>query len=235
MKPTQVSLFSPTPKARRIAREDTPTYRLGKLGPEALTFEELLAVLLNDRPTGLETAAAVVARFPRPEMLRQAHPAELGRIHGLTPGKIARLQASFELAARARDARPGQKQAIHSPAEAAGLVQYAMSALDHEELWLLLLDTRSRVIDLRKLYRGSVNSSQVRVGEVFREAILRNAPNLIVIHNHPSGDATPSPDDVALTRAIVQAGKGLDIDVLDHLVIGQGQWTSLKERGLGFA
>jgi DNA repair protein RadC len=86
-----------------------------------------------------------------------------------------------------------------------------------------------------EVYKGSVNSSQIRVGEVFKEGIRKNASALIVIHNHPSGDPTPSPDDVAVTRAIVQAGKLLDVEVLDHLVIGHGKWVSLKERGLGFA
>jgi DNA repair protein RadC len=83
--------------------------------------------------------------------------------------------------------------------------------------------------------RGSVNSSQVKVGEIFKAAIRHNAPKIIMVHNHPSGDPTPSPDDVAVTRAIVQAGKLLDVDVLDHMIIGQGNWVSLKERGLGFA
>jgi DNA repair protein RadC len=86
-----------------------------------------------------------------------------------------------------------------------------------------------------EVYKGSVNSSQVRVGELFKDAIRINASAIIVVHNHPSGDPTPSPDDVAATRAIVQAGKLLDVDVLDHMVIGQGKWVSLKERGLGFS
>jgi DNA repair protein RadC len=111
---------------------------------------------------------------------------------------------------------------------------YEMSALEQEELRTVLLDVRNRVLETVTLYRGSVSSSQVRVGELFKAAVRRNASNIIVVHNHPSGDPTPSPDDVALTRAIVQAGKLLDIDVLDHLVIGRGRWVSLKERGLGF-
>ena len=90
------------------------------------------------------------------------------------------------------------------------------------------------MLEIVEVYQGSVNSSQVRVGEVFQAAISRHASALILIHNHPSGDPTPSPDDVAVTRAIVQAGKLLDIDLLDHLVIGQSKWVSLKERGLGF-
>src|SRR6266540_4010084 len=129
----------------------------------------------------------------------------------------------------------GERAAINSPADAAALVQYEMSALEQEHLRVILLDRRNRVMETVEVYKGSVNSSQIRVGEVFKEAIRKNASALIVIHNHPSGDPTPSPDDVAVTRAIVQAGKLLDVEVLDHLVIGQGKWVSLKERGLGFA
>ena len=101
-------------------------------------------------------------------------------------------------------------------------------------LRVLLLDRRNRVLEIVEIYQGSVNSSQVRVGEVFRPAIQRLASAIVVCHNHPSSDPTPSPDDVAVTRAIVQAGKLLDIDVLDHLVIAHTRWVSLKERGLGF-
>jgi DNA repair protein RadC len=110
-----------------------------------------------------------------------------------------------------------------------------MSALEQEHLRVILLDRRNRVLETVEVYKGSVNSSQVRVGELFKDAIRLNASAIIVAHNHPSGDPTPSPDDVAVTRAIVQAGKLLDVDVLDHMVIGQGRWISMKERGLGFA
>ena len=131
-------------------------------------------------------------------------------------------------------ARPTERPAIHSPTDAADILQCFIGNLDHEELWVINLDTRNRVMRLVELYKGSVNSSQVRVAEVFRQAVIDNSPAIIVAHNHPSGDPTPSPDDVAVTRGIVQAGKLLDIDVLDHLVIGQGRFVSLKERGLGF-
>jgi DNA repair protein RadC len=96
------------------------------------------------------------------------------------------------------------------------------------------LDTRNKVLAIENIYIGSLNSSTVRVGEVFRPAIQRNAAAILVVHNHPSGDPAPSPEDVTLTRAIVQAGKLLDIELLDHLVIGLGKFVSLKERGLGF-
>ena len=112
-----------------------------------------------------------------------------------------------------------------------------MSGLEQEHLRVFLLDTRNHVLDIAEVYKGSVNSSQVKVGELFKAAIRRGATAIIVAHNHPSGDPTPSPDDVAVTRAIVQAGKTLDIDVLDHIVCGRNptRYVSLKERGLGFS
>jgi DNA repair protein RadC len=132
-------------------------------------------------------------------------------------------------------AQPTERPTISSPADAANLIIPFIGNLDHEELWVILLDTRNRVLKLVKLYKGSINSSQVRVCEVFREAILENAPAIILAHNHPSGDPIPSIDDTAVTRSIVQAAKLLDVDVLDHMVIGQGRWVSMKERGLGFS
>ena len=112
---------------------------------------------------------------------------------------------------------------------------YDMGLLPEEHLRVILLNTRNHVIEIVEVYKGSVNSSQVRVAEVFQAAIAQKASAIIVTHNHPSGDITPSPDDVAVTRAIVQAGKMLDIQCLDHLIVGaNGQWCSLKERGLGF-
>ena len=127
-----------------------------------------------------------------------------------------------------------ERRVIHSPQDAADLVIYEMSALEQEHLRVIQLDTRNRVVNIEEVYRGSLNSSQVRVGELFKGAVRRNLAAIIVVHNHPSGDPTPSPDDIALTRQITQAGKLLDIEVLDHLVIGQGRFISLKERGLGF-
>ena len=97
-----------------------------------------------------------------------------------------------------------------------------------------MLNTRNQVLDIIELYHGSLNSSMIRVGEVFKHAIRRNAASVIVIHNHPSGDPTPSSDDTMVTKSIVTAGKLLDIDVLDHIIIGQKLFVSMKERGLGF-
>ena len=131
-------------------------------------------------------------------------------------------------------AYPSERPVIHSPKDAYNILKCFMSLLDHEELWVVNMDTRNRIMSMIALYKGSVNSSQVRVGEVFNQAILDKSPAIIVAHNHPSGDPSPSPDDVAVTRAIIHAGKLLDIDVIDHLVLGRDHYVSLKERGLGF-
>jgi DNA repair protein RadC len=131
-------------------------------------------------------------------------------------------------------AHPTERPAIHSPQDAYDVLRCFLSALDHEELWVINLDTRHRMMNLVKLYQGSVNSSQIRVAEVFRPALVDNAPGILLAHNHPSGDPTPSPDDVSVTHTIVQAGRLLDIEVLDHLVICPDKFVSLKERSLGF-
>jgi len=217
---------------------DRPRERLASLGPQALSNAELIAILLRVGVKG-ENAVAVGHRllntFGGLTGLHRAPFAELKKQHGLGDAKAAQIKAAIELGRRLALEAPAERPTINSPADAAALISYEMSALEQEHLRVILLDRRNRVITITEVYKGSVNSSQVRVGEVFKEAVRQNASALIVIHNHPSGDPTPSPDDVAVTRAIVQAGKLLDVEVLDHLVIGQGKWVSLKERGLGFA
>jgi DNA repair protein RadC len=157
---------------------------------------------------------------------------------GLSPKAATALRAAFHFAERLqirRLSQPEERPTITSPSDAAVLVAYEMSALEQEHLRVILLNSRNQVLDIVEVYKGSVNSSQVHVGELFKPAIRRNATALIAVHNHPSGDPTPSPDDVTVTRALVQAGKLLDLDVLDHMIIGQGRWVSMKERGLGFS
>jgi DNA repair protein RadC len=217
--------------------EERPRERLAKLGPQSLSTAELLAILLRVGVVG-ETSVQVGQRllqtFGGISGLHRASFDELSSQKGIKLAKAAQIKAAIELGRRLVLESPEDKPAIHSPADAAAMVQYEMSALLQEELRVMLLDTRNRVQFIETVYRGSVNSSQVRIAEVFKAAIRRNATNLIVIHNHPSGDPTPSPDDVAITRAILQAGELLDVKLLDHIIIGSGRFVSLKERGLGF-
>jgi len=130
---------------------------------------------------------------------------------------------------------PDSRMQIKSPADIAALLMLQMSHLDQEQLRTVLLDTKNRVQSIETIYVGSLNASMVRVGEVFKAAVRFNSAALIVVHNHPSGQADPSPEDVLVTREIVDAGKLLDVDVLDHLVIGAGKYVSMRERGLGFS
>jgi DNA repair protein RadC len=220
-----------------LAEQERPRERLARLGPQSLSNAELLAILLRVGVPG-ENAVVVgqrlLQKFGGLVGLHRADFQEVCAEHGLGPAKAAQIKAAIELGNRLRLEAPDERPAVHSPADAAALVQYEMSVLEQEELRVMLLDIRNRVLETVSVYRGSINSSQVRVGELFRTAIRRNAASIIVIHNHPSGDPTPSPDDVAVTRAMAQAGKLLDIEVLDHIVIGQGRFVSLKDRGLGF-
>lgn len=130
---------------------------------------------------------------------------------------------------------PRQREQIKSPSDVAALLMVQMGGLEQEELRTVLLDTKNRVQDIVTVYRGSVNQAQVRVAELFKEAVRRNSVAVILAHNHPSGDPTPSPEDILVTRNVVEAGKLLDVEVLDHLILTQGRWVSLRERGLGFS
>jgi len=211
---------------------EQPAYRVTQ-NANACNLTELMAAVIGGAKQ-IEIAQDLMTHFNNDiRRLYQAHPAELAKVKGINQATAVRIKAALNLGLRLNipiEERP----TINSPADAAALVQYEMSLLEKEHLRVLLLDRRNRVLEIVEIYQGSVNSSQVRVGEVFRPAIQRLASAIVVCHNHPSSDPTPSPDDVAVTRAIVQAGKLLDIDVLDHLVIGHTKWVSLKERGLGF-
>jgi DNA repair protein RadC len=229
----QLQIPYPLPKLKRLPLREQPAYRMTR-NPDACNLTELLAVLVGG-PQQIEIAEALLERFASIRKLHQAHAAEIASIKGVGQGTALRLKAALELGKRAILETEDERPSIHGPADAASLVQYEMSLLEQEYLKVILLDTRNRVIDIVEIYHGSLNSSQVRVAELFKPAILRMAAAVIVTHNHPSGDPAPSPDDVAVTRAIVQAGKLLDVEVLDHVVIGHnGRYVSLKERGLGF-
>ena len=228
----------PTYRITDLHDDERPRERLRNLGPQALSNAELIAILLRVGVPGenaVQVGQRLLQAFGGITGIHRAPFDELLRQHGLGEAKAAQIKAAIELGRRLTLESPEERPTINAPSDAAHLVLYEMQALEQEHLRVLLLDRRNRVIEIIDLYRGSVSSSQIRVGEIFREAVRKNASAIIVAHNHPSGDPTPSPDDVAVTRAILQAGKLLDIDVLDHLVIGQGRWVSLKERGLGFS
>lgn len=231
--------LSPRPVYRitDLAVEERPRERLARLGAQSLSNAELLAILLRAGVPGenaVQVGQRLLQQFGGLTGLQRAPLEELCRQRGVGAAKAAQLKAAIELGRRLLLEAPGDRPSITSPADAAALVLYDMAALEQEHLRLILLNVRNRVLDIVDVYKGSVASSQVHIGELFKHAVRRNAVGIILVHNHPSGDPTPSPEDIALTRQVVQAGKLLNIDVLDHLIIGQGRWVSLKERGVGF-
>jgi DNA repair protein RadC len=218
---------------REFLTTDQPRYRLARQGAAALSDAELLAVI-----TGvpcLETAQRLLIAAGGLRGLQALSTVELQQlVAGIGTGRAAQLKAAIELGTRVARGEHMARRQVKSPTDIADLLLLEMSHLDQEHLRTVLLDTKSRVQAISTVYIGSLNASMVRVGEVFKTAVKLNSAALIVAHNHPSGDATPSPDDVLITREIVSAGRLLDVDVLDHIVVGHGSWVSLRQRGLGF-
>ncbi|MGD2057652.1 MAG: DNA repair protein RadC [Anaerolineales bacterium] len=220
-----------------LDRADRPRERLANIGPAALSNSELIAILLGTGIHGqnaVQLGQALLMDLGGVADLPKISYKELCKRRGIGRAKAAQLIAAVELGRRISISSPEDRPRIQSPDDAANLLLYEMGSLEQEHLRVLLLNTRNECLDTVEVYRGSLNSSLIRVGEIFREAIKQNAAAIIVAHNHPSGDPTPSPEDIAVTRAIVEAGKLVDIEVLDHLVIGHNRFISLKAKGLGF-
>ena len=226
------------PKIRDMPQGERPRERLREYGPRYLSNAELIAILLRTGIQGenvLAMSNRLLSRFGGLDGLGRANFAELCAERGLSEAKASQLLASLELGRRFISLSPQDRAVINSPQDVANLLQAEMSSLEQEHLRVLLLNTRNQVLNTVEVYVGNVNSSIVRPSEVFRPAVRDNAPSIIVVHNHPSGDPTPSPEDVSITRELVSAGNLLGIDLLDHLVIGSGgRYVSLNERRLGF-
>lgn len=220
------------PRLKSLPLREQPAYRVSH-DVNACNLTELLATVIGGQRQ-IEISQDLLARFDGDlRRLYVAHPTELASVRGISHATAARIKAALNLGMRLHGPLE-ERPIINSPADAAALVQHEMGLLEKEHLKVILLDRRNRVMDIVQIYEGSVNSSQVRIAEVFRPAIQRMASAIIACHNHPSSDTTPSPDDVAVTRAMVQAGKLLDISLLDHLILSIRGFVSLKERALGF-
>lgn len=224
-------------RIKELPPTEQPRERLRSQGAAALSDAELLAILLRVGVAGtnvVQLAQQLLVEHGGWTGLLRADYGELCKRRGVGEAKAAALKAALEIGRRLLIAGLEERPQIKSPADVAGLLTLEMSHLEQEHLRVVLLDTKNRVQQIATVYIGSVNSALIRVGEIFREPIRRNSTAVIVVHNHPSGDPTPSPEDILVTRQIVEAGKLLDIDVLDHLVIGRGRYVSMRERGLGF-
>ncbi len=217
---------------------ERPRERLREHGPRYLNNAELVAILLRSGVAGenaINVAMRILAEFDGLAGLARVGYAELCDQRGLNHAKSSEIMAALELGRRIASLAPEERAQISCPQDAASLLTAEMESLVQENLVVLLLNTRNQVVARRTIYIGTVNSSAVRPAEVLRPAIRENAPSIIVAHNHPSGDPTPSPEDISVTRDLAAAGKLMDIELLDHLIIGHGRrFTSLKEKRLGF-
>ena len=225
------------PTIKDLPVDERPRERLAQAGEGALSTAELLAIILRTGLGGenvLAMATRLISKYNGLPGLARASFAELQAEKGLGKAKTAQIKAALELGRRMLLTSPEDRFAVRSPADVAQLLMAEMAHLEQEHFRVLYLDTRNRLMGSETVYVGSLNASHIRVGEIFRDAVKRNCAAIIVVHNHPSGDPTPSPEDVAVTRQLVEAGKLLDIELLDHLIIGQQRFVSLRERGLGF-
>ncbi len=219
-------------KLKTLPLREQPAYRVSA-NAAACSLSELLAAVIGGTQQ-IEIAEALLARFSGDlQRIYHAPIQQIASIHGLGESTAVKLKAALALGLRLCEPRE-ERPVINSPADAAALVQHEMSLLEQEYLKVIVLNTRNHVLDIVEITHGSVNSSQVRVAEVLRPAVERNSPAIIVVHNHPSSDPTPSPDDIKITQAIREAGQLMDIELLDHLIIAKGSYVSLKEKRLGF-
>jgi len=222
---------------KEMPLDERPRERIARAGPQALSTAELLAIILRTgrvQENVLTMAQRLLVEFGGLAGIARADFAQLHAQQGLGPAKTAQLLAAFELGRRLMAEAPDERYQIRAPSDAANLLSPLIAHQEQEHFVLLYLDTRNRVLDRETLYKGSLNTSLVRTGEVFRGAVRRNCAGIIVAHNHPSGDPTPSAEDIALTRRLVDAGKLLEVELLDHVIIGHNRFVSLRERALGF-
>jgi DNA repair protein RadC len=238
------NLLPEPPAHRRASRSvrdlpaaERPRERLAARGPSGLSAAELIAVVLGTGSRGrsaVDLAEEALARHVSVGGLARASDAELAAIPGVGEVKAARLAAAFELGRRSVADWPAGRWVIRSPRDVADRLVVEMGRLEREELRVLALNAKNVVRRASVCYVGNVSASLVRVGELFRDAVRLDASGVVLVHNHPSGDPTPSPDDLHLTAEAIAAGRLLDIDVLDHVVIGHDAWVSLRDRGVSF-
>jgi DNA repair protein RadC len=224
-------------RLRELPADERPRERLALRGSAGLSSAELIALVWGSGARGrnaVELASDALARHDGLTGLARATELELAAIPGIGRARAAQLIAAFELGRRLVSDWPSGRWTIRSPADIADRLVLQMGRLEREELRVVLLNTKNVVLRVATVYVGNVSASLVRIGELFRDAVRIDAAGVILVHNHPSGDPTPSPDDLHLTAEALAAGRLLDVEVLDHLVVGHDAWVSLRDRGVAF-
>jgi DNA repair protein RadC len=222
---------------REIPADERPRERLALRGAAGLSSAELIALLWGSGAAGrsaIALAEEALARHEGLTGLARATDIELEAIPGVGRAKAAQLTAAFELGRRLLADWPSARWTVRSPRDVADRLVLQMGRLEREELRVVLLNTKNVVLRIATVYQGNVASSLVRIGELYRDAVRLNATGIILVHNHPSGDPTPSPDDLHLTAEALAAGRLLDIQLLDHLIVGHDAFVSLRDRGVSF-
>jgi DNA repair protein RadC len=221
--------------SERWPEDDRPRERLRWNGPASLADAELLALQLGSGRPGrnaVDVAREMLAAYGSLADVAGREAAELARLPGVGPAKAARLVAAFELTRRLRARTPGTRVVLSAPADVYAAFAPLMEDLKHEVFRVAMLDAQNRLLRDRIVSQGTLSASLVHPREVFKPAILESAASVILLHNHPSGDPTPSREDVRLTRQLVECARLLDLPVHDHVVIGHGRFVSLAERGI---
>jgi DNA repair protein RadC len=224
-------------RIRDLPSGERPRERLKAFGASNLSNTELLAILLRTGLPGenvLSLAYRLLASFGGLGGLARASFNELCSHRGVSEAKACQVLASLVLGRRLGSLQPEERAVIRSPQDVFNLFQGEMGFLDQEHLRVVLLSTRNHVLGVQEVYAGNVSSAVVRPAEVFRPAVRENCPAVIVVHNHPSGDPAPSPEDTRVTHQLVEAGRLLDIELVDHIIVAGQSYFSLKEKGLGF-
>ncbi|AEF93591.1 DNA repair protein RadC [Desulfotomaculum nigrificans CO-1-SRB] len=223
------------PVIRELPPEQRPRERMIKEGPGSLSDIDLLAIMLRTgtaKASAMELAAEIIGRFKDLRALAQATVEELSAIKGIGPVKAVQVKAALELGRRLAALPTEERTVIRCPEDVAALLMEDLRDLDREHFLALLLNTKNRVLSKETISIGTLNSSMVHPRELFKIAIRRSAAAIILAHNHPSGDPTPSREDIMLTKRLIEVGQIIGIDVLDHIIIGDNRFTSLKSKGL---
>lgn len=223
------------PVMRELPPEQRPRERMLKEGATSLSDIDLLAIMLRTgtaQVSAMELAAEIIGRFRDLRALAQATVEELSAVKGVGPVKAVQVKAALELGRRLAALPAAERPVIRCPEDVCSLLMEDLRDLDREHFLALLLNTKNQVLATETISIGTLNASMVHPRELFKIAIRRSAAAVILAHNHPSGDPTPSREDISLTKRLIEAGEILGIDVLDHIIIGDNRFTSLKSKGL---
>ncbi|GIP61491.1 UPF0758 protein YsxA [Virgibacillus pantothenticus] len=227
-------MTTPPIMIKDVPKDDRPRERLLKNGPAHVSNAELLAIILGSgtrEESVISLANRLLMHFEGLKLLNDATIEELTAIKGIGTAKGVLILAAMELGKRMNGFQPEERYVIRSPEDGAGYVMEELRSLNQEHFVALFLNTKNQIIHRQTIFIGSLNASIVHPREVYREAVKRSAASVIVAHNHPSGDPTPSQEDIHVTRRLVESGKMIGIELIDHLIIGNRNYVSLKEKG----